>query len=179
MTQISDVSNDVCMTQDVNTMTSAWTQDDDISNDAGRTSDESSTNVQRKSDVGRVELSHRCGDGGRWRYTVAPRNAAAMAGSNATRSVGHQRTAACSVLPALLQQRAGRRNVAAMADSTLDLAACCCNVLQRAGPRSIVAMSDSTTTPANAALQRFCFCFCFFFTQQLEKKKRMGEREKF
>jgi hypothetical protein len=40
-------------------------------------------------------------------------------------------------------------------------------------------MSDSTTTPANAALQRFCFCFCFFFTQQLEKKKRMGEREKF
>jgi hypothetical protein len=40
-------------------------------------------------------------------------------------------------------------------------------------------MSDSATTPANAALQHFCF-FCFYFlTRQLEERKRMGEREKF
>jgi hypothetical protein len=69
-----------------------------------------------------------------------------------------------------------------MADSALDLAACCCDVRQRAGPRSFAAMSDNATTPANAALQRFCFCFffvSFFFTGQLEERKRMGERKKF
>jgi hypothetical protein len=36
---------------------------------------------------GRVELSRRCGDGGRQRYIAAPRNAAAMAGSVTARSV--------------------------------------------------------------------------------------------
>jgi hypothetical protein len=58
-------------------------------------------------------------------------------------------------------QRAGPWSVVAMSDSALDLAACCYDVRQRAGPQSVVAMSDSATTPANAALQRFCFCFCF------------------
>jgi hypothetical protein len=52
-----------------------------------------------------------------------------------------------------------------------------CDGRQRAGPRNVVAMSDITTTPANTALQRFCFCF--FFTRQLEERKKMGEREKF
>jgi hypothetical protein len=37
--------------------------------------------------------------------------------------VGRQRTTACNVLPALLQQRTRRRNVTAMASNTLDLAA--------------------------------------------------------
>jgi hypothetical protein len=134
----------------------------------------------RRTKIGRVELSRHCGDGGRRRYTAAPRNAAAMAGSVAARSI-----------------------VIGLAGNALQLAAffrrCCSNVLdvatllrwpatrwtsqrycdgrQRAGPRNVVAMSDSTTTPANAALQRFCFCF--FFTRQLEERKRMGEREKF
>jgi len=67
------------------------------------------------------------------------------------------------------QQRVGCRNVAAMADSALDLATCCYDVWQRVGPRSVAAMSDSTTTT---------FLF-FFFTRQLEERKRMGEREKF
>jgi hypothetical protein len=58
--------------------------------------DESWTDVQRKSDeksngrltkVGRVELSRRCGDGRRRRYTTAPRNATTMAESVAARSV--------------------------------------------------------------------------------------------
>jgi hypothetical protein len=139
----SDVSNDVCRTQyDDVSRDAGRTQDDDVSNDAwpdvGRKFDESRTGVGRTkvgwtsdgrlTKVGRAELSRRCGDGGQRRYTVAPRNAAAMAGSNATRSVGRQRTAACSVLPALLQQRAGPRSVAAMADNALDLAACCCDV---------------------------------------------------
>jgi hypothetical protein len=35
---------------------------------------------------------------------------------------GQQHTAACSILVALLQQRAGRRNVAAMANNVLDVA---------------------------------------------------------
>ncbi len=92
----SDVINDVCRTQDDGTMPSAWTQDDDVSNDAGpdvgwkfdgRKLNGRPTKVGRKSNVGRVDLSHRCGDGGRWRYTAAPRNAAAMAGSVAARSV--------------------------------------------------------------------------------------------
>jgi len=118
-------------------MTSAGTQDDDVSNDAGpdigrkldeRKLDECPMKVGReldgrkldgrpmkvggKSDIGRVELSRRCGDGRRRCYTAAPHNAVAMAGSVAARSV----------LPALLQQSAGRRNVAAMASNALDLA---------------------------------------------------------
>jgi hypothetical protein len=88
--------------------------------------------------------------------SVAARNVvAALAGNALQLATFFQRC----VLPALLQQCAGRRNVAAMADSTLDLAACCCDVRQRAGPRSVAAMSDNTTTPANAALQRFFFFF--------------------
>jgi hypothetical protein len=87
---------------------------------------------------------------------------------------GRQRIAACSVLAALLQQRAGRRNVAAMASNALDLAVCCCDVRQRAGPRSIVAMSDSATTPANAALQ--CFCL-FFLPDNLKREKEWRKRE--
>jgi len=93
-------------------MTSAGTQDDDVSNDAGpdigrkfderkldgcpmkvgreldgRKLDGRPMKVGRKSDVGRVELSRRCGDGGRRCYTAAPHNAVAMAGSVAARSI--------------------------------------------------------------------------------------------
>jgi hypothetical protein len=37
-------------------------------------------------------------------------------------------------------------------------------------------MSDNATTLANTTQQHFYF---LFFTRQLEKRKRMGEREKF
>jgi hypothetical protein len=63
-----------------------------------------------------------------------------------------------------------------MADSALDLAACCCDVRQRVGPRSIAAMSNNTTTPANAALQ--CFCFCFFFLPNNLKREKEWEKER-
>jgi hypothetical protein len=43
--------------------------------------------VGRKSDIGRVEFSCCCGNGGQRRYTTAPRNVAVMAGSVAARSV--------------------------------------------------------------------------------------------
>jgi len=82
-----------------------------------------------------------------------------MAGGSATL----QLLATLQRWPRALQLRAGPRDVAAMADSALDLAACCCDVRQHAGPRSVAAMSDSTTTPANAALQRFCFVFFIFY----------------
>ncbi|CAK9190344.1 unnamed protein product [Sphagnum troendelagicum] len=52
-------------------MMSAGTQDDDVSNYMGQMSDGSWTDVRRKSDVERVELSRRCDDGGRRRYTAA------------------------------------------------------------------------------------------------------------
>jgi hypothetical protein len=98
-------------------------QDDDVSNDAGRTSNKSWTDEKsdkRPTKVGRVELSRHCSDGERRRYTATPRNAAAMAGSVATRSV--VAALACNILAALLQQRAGRCNVAAMANNALDFA---------------------------------------------------------
>jgi len=76
----------------------------------GWTSDGRPKKVGRKSDVGRVELNRRCGNGERRHYTAAPRNAAAMAGSVGARSV-----------------------VAALADNALQLAAffrrCCSNAL--------------------------------------------------
>ncbi len=90
---------------------------------------------------------------------------------------GRQRIAVCSVLAALLQQCAGRRNVAAMASNALDLAVCCCDVRQRARPRSVAAMSDSATTPANAALQCFCFCFFSFLPDNLKREKEWRKRE--
>jgi len=101
------------------------------------------TKVGRTSDVGRVELSRHCGDGGRWRYTVAPRNAAAMAGSVVARSVGRQRIAACNEFSALLQQRAGRRNVVVMASNALDLAALLRWPTARWTSQRVVAMSGS------------------------------------
>ncbi len=181
------------------TMTSAGTQDDDVSNDASRTSngsltDESWTDVRRKSD----EQSSAA--------------ATAMAGGDSTLQLlaTLQQWPGALQLAALLrrwpathcslqrssdaaaatrwtsqrccdgQQRAGLRSVAAMADSALDLAACCCDVRQCARPRSVAAMSDNVTTSANAALQRFCFCFClffFFYPTTLRKKKNGRERE--
>jgi hypothetical protein len=144
------------------------THDDDVSNDAGWTSDGSSTDesrmkVRRKSDVGRVELSYRCGDGGRRRYIAAPRNAAAMAGSVAARSV-----------------------VAALAGNALQLVAffrrCCSNTLDvttllrwsatRWTSQRVVAMSGSalglgallqcpTTLQLRPTLH--CSIFVFFF----------------
>jgi len=108
--QYDDTSIDVCRMQNGSTMTSAGTQDDGVSNDAGRTSDESQTDVRWTSDVRRVELSRRCGDGGRRRYIAAPRNATTMAENVAARSV-----------------------VAALAGNALQLAAffrrCCSNAL--------------------------------------------------
>ncbi len=117
--------------------------------------------------------------------------------------VGRQRIAACSVLPELLQQRAGCCNVAAMAsnvldlaallrwptvrwtsqrvttmaDSALDLATCCCDVRQRVGPRSVAMMSDNATTSANVPLQRFCF-FSFFFLPDNLKREKEWEKER-
>jgi len=134
----------------------------------------------RRTKIGRVELSRHCGDGGRRRYTAAPRNAATMAGSIAARSI-----------------------VIGLAGNALQLAAffrrCCSNALdvatllrwpvmrwtsqrycdgrQRAGPRNVVAMSDSTTTPANAALQRFCFCF--FLPDNLKREKEWEKERSF
>jgi hypothetical protein len=61
---------------------------------------------------------------------------------------------------ALLRQRVGPRSGATMADNALDLAA----VL-----RCPAARYNSSV---------FVFV-CFFYTQQLEERKRMGEREKF
>ncbi len=53
---------------------SSWTE-------VRRTFDESPTYVEC------VELIRHCGNGGRWRYTVAPRNAATMAGNDVARNV--------------------------------------------------------------------------------------------
>jgi len=173
------------------------THDDDVNNDAGRTSngsstDESRTDVRRKSDVERVELSRRCGDGGRRRYTTAPRNAAVMAGSIAARSVVAALAGNALQLAAFFRhccnnaldvktllrwpatrwtsqhccdgrQRAGPRSVLLRCPAARWASQRCCDVRQRARPRSFAAMSDSATTPANAALQRFCFCFFFVF----------------
>ncbi len=71
---------------------------------------------------------------------------------------GRQRAAVYSVLAALLQQ-------------------CYCDGQQHAGPRNVAAMSGSAVP---AALPAFLFFILFFlYTQQLEERKRMGEREKF
>ncbi len=76
---------------------SLWTEvrgqkSDESWTEVRRTFDESWTEVRRTSDesliyVERVELSRRCGDGGRRRYTAAPRNAATMAGNAVARNV--------------------------------------------------------------------------------------------
>jgi hypothetical protein len=151
-------------------MPSAWTQDDDVSNDAGpdvgwkfdgRKLNGRPTKVGRKSNVGRVDLSHRCGDGGRRRYTAAPRNAAAMAGSVAARSV-----------------------VAALAGNALQLVAffrrCCNNALDLAAllrwptarwtSQRVAAMSGSALglgallrCPTTLQLRPTAFLFFFFF----------------
>ncbi len=91
-----------------------------------RTSDESWTDVRRTSEESRTcraqpplrrwqaatlhcSCSQRCNDGQE------------RCSSQRCCGIGRQLTAACNVLPALLQQRAGRRNVAAMASNALDL----------------------------------------------------------
>jgi hypothetical protein len=38
-------------------------------------------------------------------------------------------------------------------------------------------MSDSATTPANAALQCFCFCFFSFLPDNLKREKEWRKRE--
>jgi len=57
--------------------------------------------------------------------------------------IGRQCTAACSVLPALLQQRVGRCNVATMASNALDLAALLRWPTARWTSQRVAAMSGS------------------------------------
>ncbi len=67
-------------------------QQDGSSTDESLWTEVQQTKVGRKSDkswtdVERVEFSRRCGDGGRRRYTAAPRNAATMAENAIARNV--------------------------------------------------------------------------------------------
>jgi hypothetical protein len=153
---ISDVNNDVCMMQDGSTMTPAGTHDDDVSNDAG-------PDVGRKLDGRKLDgrkLDGRKLDGRRTCRAQLPLRrwrAAALHCSSSQRcsdgrercssqrccDVGWQCTAACSVLPALLQQRAGCRNVAAMASNALDLAALLRWLTARWTSQRVAAMSGS------------------------------------
>jgi hypothetical protein len=116
--------------------------------------------------------------------------------------VGRQRTVACSVLAALLQQRAGRRNVAAMASNALDvatllrwLATCwtsqrCCDGRQRAGPRGVLLRCSAARWASECCCdvqqrynsgQRcaavFLFCFFFFLPDNLKREKEWRKRE--
>ncbi len=142
----------------------------------GRTSDESRMKVRRR--TCRAQLPLR-----RWRATALHCSSSQRCSNGRERcssqrccGVGRQRTATCSVLPMLLQQHAGCHNVAAMVSNVLDLAACCCDVRQRAGPRSVVAMSNNATTPANVALQHFCF---FFLPNNLKREKESEKERSF
>ncbi|CAM6012940.1 unnamed protein product [Sphagnum balticum] len=96
--------------------------------EVGRTSDGSGTVVRRKWDGRPTEVGRRW-----WRYTITPRNVIAMAESVATRSV----------VTALLQQRAGRHNVAAMASNALDFAALLRWLAVRWTLRRVITMSSS------------------------------------
>jgi hypothetical protein len=171
----------------------------------GRKSNESWTEVRRTSDessiyVERVELNRRCGDGGRWRYIAAPRNAATMVGN----VVAHNIVAAlagnalqlatflrhyCSILATLLQQRAGPRSVAAMA----------CNAAllrQHVGPCNVVAMAGNALDlaavvrwPTTRWTSQWCYdgrqragprsvFFFFFLTFDNLKREKEWEKER-
>ncbi len=129
-------------------MTSAGTQDDDVSNDAGQTSDgnstdESWTDIRRRTCRAQPPLrrwwaaalhcssSQRCSDG-RERCS-----------SQRCCNVGRQRIAACNEFSALLQQRAGRRNIVVMASNALDLAALLRWPTARWTSQRVAAMSGS------------------------------------
>ncbi len=98
---------------------------------------------------------------------------------------GRQRTAACSVLAALLQQRAGRRNVAAMASNALDVTTLLRWPAMRWTSRCVAAMSGSALglgalLQCSTALQlRPTLFFFFFFYPTTWREKKNGEREKF
>jgi hypothetical protein len=91
----------------------------------------------------------------------------------------------------LLQQRAGRHNVVAMASNALDLATLLRWPTARWTSQRVAAMSGSTLgleallrCPTALQLRPTLRCsvfvlFFLFFTRQLEERKRMGEREKF
>jgi hypothetical protein len=159
--------------------------------EVGRTSDKSRTKIQQTSDESRTCRTQP--PLRRWRAAALPRNAAAMAGSIAARSV-----------------------VATLADNALQLAAflrrCCSNALdvatllrwpvahwtsqrycdgqQRAGPRSVLLRCPA----ARWALERCCdvrqrynsgqrcaavflFCFFFFLTDNLKREKEWRKKE--
>ncbi len=133
----------------------------------GRTSDESWTDVRRKSDgswtdESWMDVRRTCRAQSplrRWRAAALHCSSSQCCSDGRERyssqrccGVGHQRTVACSVLPALLQQRAGCRNVAAMASNTLDLTALLRWPTARWTSQRVAAMSDSAITPANVAL---------------------------
>ncbi len=140
-----------------------------------RTSDESPTYVER------VELSRRCGNGGRWRYTAALRNVATMAENAVVCNVVAALAGNALDLAALLRWPATRRCY----DNALDLATLlrwsatrwtsqrCCDGRQRARPHSGAAMSSSALQ-----LQRFCFFFLFFFTPDNLKREKEWEKER-
>jgi len=87
--------------------------------------------------------------------------------------------------------RRGQQRVAAhcygQAGNALQLAATTRLVTQRYGEAdnvlqlATVAMASNTTTYGTVATMATtrCSVFFFFFTRQLQKKKKMGEREKF
>ncbi len=158
----------------------------DVGSDTGRTSDESSTDeswtdVRRKLDrrptkvgrksngrptkVGRVELSRRCGDGGRRRFLPTLQQwpgalqLAVLLWRWPAMHCSLQRSCGAAVATCWTsqrccngQQRAGPHGVAAMAGSALDLAVCCCDVRQRAGPRNIAVRQRAG--PRSVAVQQ-------------------------
>jgi len=152
----------------------------------GRTFDE------RPTKVGRVEHSCRCGDGGRRRYTAAPRNAAVMVGSVAARNV-----VAALVDNALQLATFFRR----CCSNALDVATLlrwpatrwalqrCCDGQQRAGPRNMLLRCPATHWASERCCdvrqrynsgQRcaaaFLFLFLFFFYPTTLREKKNGKK---
>jgi hypothetical protein len=176
-------------------MTSVGTQDDDVSNDAGpdvgrkfdgRKLDGRPTKVGRKSEVGRVKLSRRCGDGGRRRYTAAPRNAAAMAGSVAARSVVAALAGNALQLAAFFRRCCSNAlDVATLLrwPATRWTSRRCCDGRQRAGPRSVL-----LRCPAARWASKRCYdvrqrynsnIFVFFLPDNLKREKEWEKERSF
>ncbi len=138
----------------------------------GRKSDESWAEVRRTSDesptyVERVELSRRCGDGGRQCYTAAPRNTATMAGNAVARNVVAALAGNALQLAAflrhycsnavLLRQRVKPCNVATMAGNALDLAAVLRWPTTHWTSQRCYNVQQCATTPANVVFFFFNF----------------------